>query len=67
MQSCVITRNFSHVPVTLLRTECLYGAIRRSILSLHYILLPPCRLLYSVVWYYHNLSACGANFHYIFN
>ena len=39
MQRCVITRNFSHVPVTLLRTECLYGAIRRSILSLYYILL----------------------------
>ena len=27
------------MPVTLLRTECLYGAIRRSILSLYYILL----------------------------
>ena len=39
MQRCVITRHFSHVPVTLLRTECLYGAIRRSILSLYYILL----------------------------
>ena len=39
MQRCVITRKFSHVPVTLLRTECLYGAIWRSILSLYYILL----------------------------
>ena len=39
MQRYVITRHFSHVPVTLLRTECLYGAIRRSILSLYYILL----------------------------
>ena len=38
-QHCVITRNFSHIPVTLLCTECLYGAIRRSILSLHYLLL----------------------------
>ena len=39
MQRCVITRNFSHVPVTLLRTECFYGVIRRSILSYHYLLL----------------------------
>ena len=27
------------MPVTLLRTECFYGAIRRSILSYHYLLL----------------------------
>ena len=38
-QHYVITRNISHVPVTLLRTECFYGAIRRSILSYHYLLL----------------------------